>query len=78
LWSPDVAWLFDAKLPPAEVANRWRKSGLRYLVLLRSGPTANFIHARAQWRTPSITLTTVAQTDAFIVIEASAPLLLTQ
>eukprot|EP01035_Chromulina_nebulosa_P000025 gene25-47_t len=31
LWSPEVAWLFDASLPTAEIVRRWRASGLRYV-----------------------------------------------
>jgi hypothetical protein len=73
LWSPEIAWLFDATLPPEEVARRWQKSGLRYLVLLKSGPTVGFIPAHARWRAPYFTLNTVAETDAFRVLEASVP-----
>lgn len=73
LWSPEVAWLFDPKLPAGEVAARWQKSGLRYLVLGKSGPTATFMQTRAQWRAPYFTLSTVAETNTHIILEATVP-----
>jgi hypothetical protein len=73
LWSPDVAWLFDEKLPPSLVAERWRKSGLRYLVLGKTGPAAGFMPANARWRAPYFTLKTLAETDTYIILEAVAP-----
>jgi hypothetical protein len=71
LWSPEVAWLFDAKLPPEEVAERWRKSGLRYLVLGKAGSTANFMQTYARWRAPYFTLKTIAETNVHIILEAT-------
>ena len=71
LWSPEIAWLFDARLPPEEVAARWRKSGLRYLVLGKAGPTANFMQTHARWRAPYFTLRTMAETDVHIILEAT-------
>jgi hypothetical protein len=73
LWSPEVSWLFDAKLKPEEIAARWRRSGLRYLILLKSGPTASFVQTHARWRTPHFTLKTLVELDAMIVLEAVAP-----
>jgi len=73
LWSPEVAWLFDERLKPEEVAQRWRKSGLRYLVFAKSGPTENFIRTRARWRAPYFTLQTVAETDNYVILEAGVP-----
>lgn len=77
LWSPEIAWLFDAQLPPEETARRWRKSGLRYLVLGKTGPTASFMQTQARWRAPYFTLRPVAETDTHVILEAtvaSAPL----
>jgi len=73
LWSPEVAWLFDEKLKPAEVAQRWRKSGLRYLVLGKTGASANFMQTHARWRTPYFTLQPVAETDTHVILEATIP-----
>ncbi len=71
LWSPEVSWLFDDKLKPEAVAQRWQKAGLRYLVLGKSGPTSDFVRARAQWRAPYFTLTPVAETDTHVILEAT-------
>ncbi len=70
LWSPEVAWLFDEKLPPEEIARRWRKSGLRYLVLGKTGAAANFAQTHARWRAPYFTLQSVAETDTHVILEA--------
>ncbi|MBI2815191.1 MAG: glycosyltransferase family 39 protein [Opitutae bacterium] len=70
LWSPEVAWLFDEKLPPEEIARRWQKSGLRYLVLGKTGATAGFVPTHARWRAPWFTLRTVAETDTHVILEA--------
>ena len=72
LWSPEVAWLFDETLPPEEVARRWRKSGLRYLVLGKSGATANFMPTHARWRAPYFTLRPVTETDTHVILEATS------
>ena len=72
LWSPEVAWLFDEKLKPEEVARRWRQSGLRYLVLGKSGPTANFVQTQARWRAPYFSLQVVAETDTHVILEATS------
>ncbi len=73
LWSPEVAWLFDEKLKPEEVAQRWRKSGFRYLVLGKTGGSANFMQAHARWRAPYFTLKPVAETDTHVILEALVP-----
>jgi hypothetical protein len=73
LWSPEIAWLFDATLPPEEVAQRWQRSGLRYLVLGKSGPTANFMQTYARWRAPHFKLRPVAETETHVILEATVP-----
>lgn len=73
LWSPEVEWLFDSTLPAEAVAQRWRKSGLRYLVLGKSGPTPGFIRTHARWRAPYFTLRPVAETGTHVVLEAVVP-----
>ena len=73
LWSPEVAWLFDATLKPDVVAKLWQKSGLRYLVLNKSGPTSDFIRTRARWRAPYFTLKSVAETETHLILEAMVP-----
>jgi len=73
LWSPEVAWLFDETLKPTEVARRWRKSGLRYLVLGKTGASANFMQTHARWRAPYFTLKPVAETETHVILEATVP-----
>ncbi len=73
LWSPEVGWLFDSTLKPEIVARHWRQSGLRYLVFSKAGPTADFIRTHARWRAPYFTLKPVAETEAFIILEATVP-----
>lgn len=76
LWSPDVAWLFDDSLKPQEVARRWQKSGLRYIVVGKTGPSSDFVRTRARWRAPYFTLKQVDETDSQVILEATvaAPL----
>jgi hypothetical protein len=71
LWSPEVAWLFDESLKPEELARHWRESGLRYIVLLKTGPTTEFVQTYARWRPSYFTLKTVAETSNFRVIEVT-------
>ena len=71
LWSPEVAWLFDGSARPEEVAQRWRKSGLRYVIIAKSGPTPDFFRTHARWRAPWFTLKPVAETETAIILEAA-------
>jgi hypothetical protein len=73
LWSPEVAWLFDGTLPPEEVARRWQKSGLRYLALGKTGPTAGFMQAHARWRAPHFEMKTAGETDTHVILEVTVP-----
>jgi len=73
LWSPEVAWLFDGTLEPAVVARRWQESGLRYLVMGKTGATAGFMQTYARWRAPYFTLRPVAETDTHVILEATVP-----
>ncbi|MDB6114793.1 MAG: Dolichyl-phosphate-mannose-protein mannosyltransferase, partial [Lacunisphaera sp.] len=70
LWSPEVAWLFDGSVKPEEVARRWQQSGLRYVVIAKSGPTPDFFRTHARWRAPYFTLKPVAETASAIILEA--------
>jgi hypothetical protein len=75
LWSPEVAWLFDATLKPKAIALRWQKSGMRYLVIGKNSPTTEFIRNHAKWRAPYIILTPVAETDAQVILEVTPAIL---
>lgn len=75
LWSPEVAWLFDDRLKSEDIAQRWQKSGLRYMVLGKSGPTTEFIRTHARWRAPYFILNEVAESDDQVVLEVSLAIL---
>jgi hypothetical protein len=72
LWSPEVAWLFDPKLPAEEIARRWQHSGLRYLVLGKSSSGMDFVSTRAQWRAPYFIVRTVAESGNNVILEVVA------
>jgi hypothetical protein len=72
LWSPEFSWLFEPECPPVEVARRWGRSGLRYIIISRSGPTADFIRTHARWRAPYFTLKTVAETETQVILQATS------
>jgi hypothetical protein len=44
IWSPDLAWLFDASLTPDVTEQRRQASGLAYLVLRRDGPALGLVN----------------------------------
>ena len=73
LWSPEVAWLFDHHLPPAEVARHWRQSGLHYVVMTRSPAQLEFLARRAVWVEPFFKVKKAWQSDAYIVLEVTTP-----
>ena len=68
LWSPDYRWLFDRNLDPAEAARQWKDSGLRFLVIGRTGPMKDFVQNHAILRTPhySLELSEVTQSHVFM------------
>lgn len=71
LWSPEVAWLFDRSLPPEEIARRWLQAGFRYVILGKAGISVEFIHNEARWRAPYFKLARAAETDTFLILEAT-------
>jgi len=73
LWSPEVAWLFDHRLPPDEVARRWRQSGLRYVVMTHSPKQLEFLARRAVWLVPFFHIRREWQSDGYVVLEVTAP-----
>jgi hypothetical protein len=75
LWSPEVAWLFDATRKPKEIALLWQKSGMRYLIIGKNSPTAEFIRTHAKWRAPYIILTPVAETNAQVILDVTPAIL---
>ena len=68
-WSPEVAWLFDEKTPPAELARRWRESRLRYVVTSPSPAFLDFLHRHARWPAPLFAVQPVWHSDSYLIIE---------
>jgi hypothetical protein len=73
LWSPEVAWLFDATLPPEEIARRWHATGMRYVILGKTGPSAGFVQAYARWRVPFFAMRTIVETDTHVILDVTVP-----
>lgn len=72
LWSPEVAWLYDQRLAPDEVARRWARSGLRYVVMTRSPAQLAFLARRAVWLEPWFHIRREWQSDRYVVLEVTA------
>ena len=72
-WSPQVAWLFDARTSPESAARRWRESGLNTIVLSKFPPALAFVNRHARWRAPFFRVITVAESAGFLVLRVDAP-----
>jgi hypothetical protein len=72
LWSPEIAFLFDTSLQPKEVAQKWKESGLSFIVIAKESPTKDFIQLHAQWHNPFFTIVTVIETDSTVILQAVA------
>jgi len=69
LWSPEFRWLVDSTIDPAMAARQWQSSGLRFLVMGRTGPMAAWLPTHAQMRTTYFTIDPVDQTDTHVILE---------
>ena len=75
MWSPEVAWLFDSKLTPVEVARHWRQSGLHSVVMTRAPAQLALLLRLARWRAPFFTVKKTWESGAYLVFEVTtAPL----
>ena len=72
MWSPEVAWLFDRRLAPAEVARHWQQSGLRYVVMTRSPAQLELLSRRAVWLAPFFAVQRAWQSDGYVVLAVTA------
>ncbi|MDB6092955.1 MAG: Dolichyl-phosphate-mannose-protein mannosyltransferase [Verrucomicrobia bacterium] len=72
MWSPEVAWLFDASLPPQFVAQQWKNSGLRYVVMTRSPAQLALLSRRAVWVKPFFSVQQVWRSAGYIIFEVHA------
>lgn len=68
-WSPEVAWLFDEKTPPADLVRRWRESHLRYVITSPSPAFLDFLNRHARWRPPEFAFNPVWQSDSYLIVE---------
>lgn len=73
LWSPEIVWLFDQTLKPDEVAQHWRNSGFRYLILAKTGSGAGFMQSHARWMAPYFQMKTVKEIDTHVILEVTVP-----
>ncbi len=74
LWSPEVAYLFDAALPPAEIARRLRTAGFGYILLTRGRVNERFLARSAFFRDPADALVPVwSDADLVLLRVAGAP-----
>jgi hypothetical protein len=73
VWSPEVAWLFDRRIDPGEIARRWRESGIRYFVMTRSPAQLELLARRAAWTSPNFVIKRTWQSDGYVVFDVTAP-----
>jgi len=73
-WSPEVAWLFDRAITPADAARRWQKSGLSYVAIGTGSPTANFVRDHVRWQEPYFTVVPIIEADGVMILQAVANL----
>jgi hypothetical protein len=69
LWSPDFDWLFDQSMDPAVAAQRWRASGLRFIVIGRTGPMKDWLQTHAQMHTRFYNIEQVDETSSHVFLE---------
>jgi hypothetical protein len=69
LWSPGYSWLFDNKMDPADAARRWVGSGLRFIVVGRTGAMRDFVQTHAPGRTPYYTIEVADETSSHVILE---------
>jgi len=62
LWSPQADWLFDASLPSSVAAERWRDSGVRYLIVTKWQANLDFLNAHSRWAKPPFHVRHIGQT----------------
>jgi hypothetical protein len=74
-WSPEVSWLFDRQLSPGEVAAKWRASGFRFVVMTRSPAQLELLARKAVWLSPHFSIRRVWQSDGYVILEVTAPML---
>ncbi len=72
LWSPQVDWLFDPRLPHLEAVRRWRESGVRHLILTKWKTNLDFFNSHSRWAHAPFKVRLIGETSitAVFAIEA--------
>jgi len=71
-WSPAADWLFDAKLSPAEAAERWRASGVRHIVVTKWQRNLDFFNTHSRWGRPPFQVQMIGETTHTVVFAIKA------
>ncbi len=72
LWSPEVGFLFDARLTPEETARRLRAAGIGFILLNRGAANERYLAHSPYFREPGNTLRAV-QLDEMYLLEITVP-----
>lgn len=73
LWSPEVRFVFDEKLAPAEVARRLRAAGFGHVLLTQGKVNERFLARSAFFREPAGTLTPVWSDADMVLLRVQSP-----
>ncbi|HEY4302363.1 MAG TPA: glycosyltransferase family 39 protein [Candidatus Didemnitutus sp.] len=69
IWSPDAQWLFDSKATAADARRRLAASGLRYVVIGRTGTMQDWVARHVAWDRLGLELKEAGRTPGQIIFE---------
>jgi hypothetical protein len=72
LWSPQVDWLFDAQLTPAEAARQWRESRVSHIIVTKWQANLDFFNAHSRWARAPFQVQLVGETNATAIFAIRA------
>ena len=73
LWSPEVRFLFEAALPPAEIARKLRAAGIGYALLTTGKVNERFLAHSAFFRDPAGALQPVWSDQDMVFLRVTPP-----
>ncbi len=73
LWSPEVRFVFDDALPPAEIARRLRAAGIGHVLLTTGRVNERFLAHSAFFRDPAGALQPVWSDADMVLLRVNAP-----
>ena len=73
LWSPEVRFVFDATLPPPEIARRLRAAGIGYALLTTGRVNERFLAHSAFFRDPAGALQPVWSDPDLVLLRVTTP-----